>query len=408
MIKKEILDNGLVILIEKRPIDLAAIAACAKVGTWHEEAKINGISHYLEHLLFCGTKKYPQPTQVGVEMESIGGYLNASTNKERIIANGVVLPKFFDNGLDIISEMVQNPLLLEEQVEKERKVIFEEIKRSDDNLNNFTWKSLMRLLFENNSYGLPTPGTKESVSNIKREDFVAYFESNYVPNNLIISIVGGISEEPALKKIKEYFGNLPRKKVKTPEFPADNQKFPRENIFEKEGQQAQVFLGFRVPGLEKSKESTALRLLNVYLGNGKSVLFNEIRTKRRLAYDAHSEYDNSPGKGSILLYAGVKTESIDEVRGIFEKELEKIRNGEIDQKNLSRAKEFITGKYAMSRETVFEEARKLTWFEQMGVLDSINDWTEMLRPLKAKDIVEVAQKYIDPNKYCWAILKPKA
>ncbi|MDI6606695.1 MAG: pitrilysin family protein, partial [Candidatus Omnitrophota bacterium] len=283
--QKSALDNGLKLVSYNMPQRQSlALGIWIKVGGRFEDAGNKGISHFLEHLLFKGTKKY-SCRKIKESIEGVGGTLNAFTSEE-VTCYLVKLPAAYqDLALDILSDMVLNPSLPAEEVEKERTVILEEIKMYKDLPQSYVHELLEGLLWPGQPLGMNIAGTFESVAGIKREEISLFRENHYTAPNIVISAAGLLEHEQLLEKIKGMFSS-PAKKQLNQFLPAkDKQAKPQLKILHKETEQSHLALGFH--SLRRDHPLRyALSLLHIILGaNMSSRLFNEVREKRGLAYE---------------------------------------------------------------------------------------------------------------------------
>jgi len=211
--KKIRLVNGLTLVFEKKQTETLTIFATVKAGSNNEGKKINGISHFIEHMLFEGTKKRASSRIISNEIESLGGELNAYTSNERTCFYVKVPKKHFDKALDIIADIIQNPLFDEKNIEKERKIILKEINLHKDEPRFHQWILFAKTLFEKHPTRLPTYGSVEAVKKVTRENILDYYYTYYVPGNIVLSVVGNFNKN-AINKVKNQFKNF--KSIKLP------------------------------------------------------------------------------------------------------------------------------------------------------------------------------------------------
>ncbi len=201
--KRFILKNGLTVLLKQKPTNSVAIEVTAKVGSNDEPLRLKGISHFIEHMIFEGTEKR-STRQIANEIESIGGEINAMTTNERTSYYVVVLYKHFDRALNVLSDIIQNPLFDEKMIEKERSVVLDEVNLTTDDPKIHQWVLFQKTLFKKHPCRYPIYGTKKSILNLKRKDLIDFYSRYYVPNNVIISIVGNVNED-VVKKVEAAF-----------------------------------------------------------------------------------------------------------------------------------------------------------------------------------------------------------
>ncbi len=347
------LTNGLrVIAVPMPSLESATVTVWVKVGSRFEEAKISGISHFLEHMAFKGSKKRPSTRDISETIEAIGGVFNATTAREWTNFFIKSRSKLIETSFDVLADMLLNPILRESDIERERGVILEEIALRDDTPTEKVGDLFTQLIFKGNSLGQDISGTKESVKRIQRKDFEQYRKVHYGGKNIVITVAGGIKVGVVEKLIKTYFGKLAKKKEeKAREFKLV-QKSPRTYLEYKDSEQAHLVLGF--PAYRRAhKQRFALSVLSTILGSGMSSrLFIEIRDKRGLAYVVGSSSQSYIDTGFFAVYAGVVTQRVDEAIKVILDQLHGIsgRRYPVSKKELNKTKEFIKGRMALALE----------------------------------------------------------
>jgi len=313
---RKVLKNGMTILFEKRDIPVVSVAFAVRAGGINESAKEKGISHFIEHMLYKGT-----PTRnlkkIAEEIERNGGELNGFTD-EAITAYWCKMPsEHFDVAFDVLSEMVKNPLLDKKELEKERKVIFEEIKMYHDNPRMHVFDEIKKTLYSG-AFGMKLAGTTETMSSIDRKKMFEKFEQIYRPNNMILCVVGDANFEKIVKFAEK---NFDKEKGNVPE-----QKFDLKNelkIEKRKGiDQANLVFAHHGP-LVGDKKSYAAQVLSILMAGGMSSrLFQEIREKRNLAYAVKGDCDIAKDYAYSLIYVGTTKENVDVVKKLILEEFE--------------------------------------------------------------------------------------
>lgn len=389
------LKNGLTIIIEKKPIETTTIQATVKVGSNNENKKINGISHFIEHMLFEGTKKRPNSQIISNEIESLGGELNAYTCNERTCFYIRVPKKHFDKALDITADILQNPLFNEKNIEKERKIILKEIDLHKDEPRFHQWILFTKTLFKKHPAKLPTYGTVEAVKRITRKDLLNYYHKYYVPNNTIILVVGNFNKN-IVNKIKNQFKNLkPKKLSKTKKI-----KEPKQNKIEIKKEKRKILSSYMVMGYKtpprKNKDSYVLDVIRSILGRGQSgKIFDEIRNKRGLAYEVGVHHDPSINYGFFAVYLNTDKKNIKKIIQLIIKEFENLKN--LTSKELKEAKGFLIGQHILENEDPKELADELSYWESIKDAELLNKYIKEINKINKKDILRVANKYLTKN-----------
>lgn len=346
-----IFENGLrVINVPIKNIASVTILVLIRTGTKYEKKKEKGISHFLEHMLFKGTKKRPNSLDISKELDGIGGIYNAFTSKDFTGYFVKVNSLYLELGLDIVSDIFLHSLLKEEEIEKEKRVILEEIKMIEDNPMQYIEILWEKLLYKDQPAGWEISGTKETILRIKRENLINYLKNHYLTSNTIIGIAGKINLKKTINLIRKYFKKMKKGEEAEREKTKETQKAPQKLFYKKDVAQAHLGLGFRAFNMFHPKRY-ALEILSVILGgNTSSRFFQELREKRGLAYYISTSYERNPDTGYLVTYTGVDHKKTKEVINLILEEYQKIKEKGPDLKEIKRAKEFLKGRIKLSLE----------------------------------------------------------
>jgi predicted Zn-dependent peptidase len=348
--KKDKLKNSLEIV--KIPDSSSkTVTALIMVGTGsRNETRVNnGISHFLEHMMFKGTEKYPDALSLASALDAVGGEFNAFTSKEYTGYYIKLRAEKLEIALEILSDMLSNSTFKQEEIEKERGVILEEI-------NMYRANPMMRLddvfescLYGDNSAGWEVIGTKENIKKFQRKDFVNYFKKQYGANNLHLVLAGNLPKNINSLSSK-YFSDFVKNKKKEPAKVSLKQKVPQIKVEYKENDQINLALGVRAFAIDDKREAT-LKLMQVILGGSMSSrLFTEIREKRGLAYYVKATTELYRDSGYLAIEAGLKNEAVYEAIEVILDEFKKLALEAVSAKELKRNKEMIKGRMALSLE----------------------------------------------------------
>src|SRR3989344_1396321 len=327
-LQKTKLKNDLRVLTSPMPsFESATVLIMVGAGSRYETKLNNGISHFLEHMAFKGTKKRPSAIEISGLIDSIGGEFNAFTTKEY---TGYYIKSGKNNielSFDLLSDMVQNSLLSEKEIEKEKGVILEEINLYEDTPMRNIGDVYERLLYGDTPMGWDTAGEKNIIKKIKREDFMNYFKALYSPSNMTIVVAGGTEEKKILPLVNKYFSQMePFEGIKP--LPVEEKQIkPQINIKDKKTEQAHLAMGLRTVSLD-SPEKYPLSVLSSILGGGMSSrLFHEVREKRGLAYYVRANSDQYKDVGSLVITAGIDPKRSDEAIEVIISELSDLSEG---------------------------------------------------------------------------------
>ena len=387
--KRFVLKNGLTVLLNQRPTNSVAIDVTVKVGSNDEPLKLKGISHFIEHMLFEGTKNRTTQ-QIANEIESVGGDINALTSSERTAYYIVILSKYFDIALDVLSDLIQNPLFDEKMVDKERKVILNEVSLTLDDPKIHQWILFQKTLYKKHPCRYPVYGTIEAVSNLKRKDLFDFYSKYYVPNNIIISIAGNVDKE-VIKKIEKAFSFSKKSVPETKKVIEPKSTKPLKFIEKRKISQSYMVLGYKtVP--RTHPDSFVLDVIKSILGRGQSSkLFQEIRTKRGLAYSVGFHYEAGIDYGWVAVYVSTDKKNITKTKDLALKEIQGLRK--ISDNDLKDAINFIEGDYLLSNEDNHSLSNTMSECELIGQPSLIKNYITKIKKVKKEDIKRVAKKY---------------
>lgn len=347
MIERYTLSNGLRIVLEPvENVRSVSIGIWILTGSRNETMENNGVSHFLEHMLFKGTKNR-SAQDIAEAFDSIGGNVNAFTAKEYTCYYARVLDTYQEHALEILADMFFNSILSEEELAREKKVIMEEIKMYEDSPDNLVHHLLSKAMFGNHSLGRSILGTAANLEAMNRDTLLKYMENFYVPNNIVISIAGNV-EKDFIEKVEKHFASFSRPNRdnirKKPLFVYDS------ITNEKEIEQAHVCFGF--PGLAaKDEAAISLAVINSSLGVGMSSrLFQEVREKRGLAYSVYSFHNAYVDSGMLGIYVGTNKEQLPVLREAVDETISRLVEDSLTEKELLNKKEQLKGNILLSLE----------------------------------------------------------
>jgi len=346
------LNNGMEVILAPQTANPATtVMVTVKVGSKYESKEISGLSHFLEHMTFKGTKRRPKPIDISSELDGLGASYNAFTGQEQTAYFAKVRNKHFDQILDIISDIYLNSTVPEKELEKERGVIIEEINMYEDIPMQRVQEDFLKVLYGDQPAGWPIAGRKEVVKNLKRKDFVDYRKKHYKSENTILTIAGGYSKKNIKKKIENTFGFLEKQpETKLPEV-IEKQKKPAESIRFKKSDQTHLIVGFRAFDIHDDRRF-ALGVLGDILGGGMSSrLFKKIRGEMGAAYYIQAGSSLDTNSGIIEASAGVSNDKVEKVIKAILGEFKKLKEELVGYKEIKKAKEHIIGRMFLAIET---------------------------------------------------------
>jgi len=371
------LDNGITVIFEKRDIPVISISASVKFGAQFENEKIKGISHFIEHLVFKGTKNR-EVLEIPKEIESKGGIINAFTGEEVTCFWNKLPSKYFSVGADICRDLVLNPLFEKEPLERERKVILEEIKMYRDNPGTYVLEKIKEMLYVP-PFNMSIAGTIESVSGLSRERVIDIFNSVYSANNMIFCVVGKSDIDEVINEAKKF----PKTKKDILELPIKLRN--AEAIEKREGiDQAHEVIGFHMPKLT-DKDRYAAEIFDNILGSGMSSrLFQEVREKRGLCYSIKSHLEQSKDYSYEFIYTGTEKDKVNEVKKIVLNEIKKL--GELNQRDFNETKERLIGAREIGKEKCDVTMIELLQEELGGGAENYYKYEEKINKVKLEEV----------------------
>src|SRR6266568_1532345 len=360
-------------------------------GSRLEDDRLAGVSHFIEHLCFKGTRRRPSSKEIADAIEGVGGFINASTDKELTAYWARVPSEHMGLGLDVLFDIVANSRLDEADIERERMVILDELRMYRDQPQDYVQNLFEELVWPDHPLGRDIAGTEESVSRLNREDILEYADAHYRLPNLVIGAAGSLDEERTLVEVKRGLSLRPGLDGATPATSPAQLTSPRVLLRRRETEQAHICLGARALSY-LDPDRYVLDLLNTVLGEGMSShLFLNIRERLGLAYDVHSFTQKHRDTGYLGIYIGVEPKkAVDAVNAAL-MELRALGETEVPDDELARAKEFTKGRLRLELETTNGVAFWLTYQELLlGGIKTIDEEIALVDAVSAADIKRVA------------------
>ncbi len=407
MFDKTVLPNGLRIVSSSLPHTRSvSINVFIGAGSRYESDDIAGVSHFLEHMLFKGTKRRPTAREISEEIEGIGGVMNAGTDKELTVYWAKVGDHRFAATLDILADSLLNSLLDSDELEKERAVILEELAMTEDSPADIVNILIDEVVWPKQPLGRDTGGTPESVKAITRDDVIRYMGQLYVPQNTVVAVAGNVTHAEVVDRVTECLGEWqphPFASWYPAQIPDDT---PRLRLRSKRTEQAHFCLA--TPGFSAAHpDRYVLDVLNAVLGEGMSSrLFLEIREKRSLCYDVHSYVNHYLDTGSTVVNAGVDPSKLDEALRATIEELLKMAE-RVPDKELTKAKEFIKGRLQLRMEDTRAVA---SWLGGQELLRreilTVDEVLQIVEDVTPESLERVASELWRPESFRLAVVGP--
>ncbi len=395
--QRKVLRNGLRIITVPMPsFESVTSLVMVGAGSRYETVKNSGISHFLEHMAFKGTKKRPSAIDISTLIDGIGGEFNAFTGKETTGYYIKSAVSHVDLCLDVLSDMLQNSKLDKIEINKEKGVILEEINLYEDTPSRKIGDIYERLLYGDTPMGWDIAGEKDIIRQINREDFQEYMQSLYSADNITVVVAGGINEDKTAELIEKYFGKMPKFDTLRYKRVVEKQEKPQVFIKQKTTEQVHIALGFRTVPLSHP-DRYVLSVLSAILGGGMSSrLFHEVREKRGLAYYVRTASEQYQDVGNLVSTAGLDPKRVEEGIKVIVEEYGKISKlkGQISKQELSKAKEFLKGHFVLE----LEDSRSVAGFysQQELLEEKVENPDEIMAKIDkvtVSDVEKAAQRY---------------
>ena len=390
------LKNDMTVICEKRELPVVALSISNRFGAGSEDAKIKGIAHLIEHMVFTGTKTRTHE-DISREIEKKGGMINAFTAQESTSFWFKLPSEHVFAGLEILYDILSNPVFPAEKFEKEKKVILEEIKMYHDDPQRGVYDILIENLYEK-PFGMSIAGNEKTVSALKRDFVFDYFSENYSPEKYIVTIVGDVDFEAICSWLEKRFiaGKKKEKRIRI-------MKKQKESIEEREGiEQAHFLFGVHAPMMHE-KDYSVLEVLDAWLASGmSSYLFLTIREQKGLAYIVQSSLNSEKSHSFYAIYTGTRKEAIGEVKKLILEGFAKASH--MTEEDLSEAKERLIGLHQISREESSRVMMELLFYEMAIKAEEYYSREEKIRSVTLVEVKNLAKKLV--KEYSTAAIVP--
>ncbi len=402
------LDNGLRVVTTPVPTaESVGVNLFVGVGSRCEQPRLNGISHYLEHMLFKGTHRRPDPIEIAEAIEGSGGVLNAYTGREVTCYWNHVPYDAAYHAMDVLADMVFDSRLDPEEVEKERSVVQQEIKRSHDQPGAWVGELLSQALFGDQPIGWSIAGPPEVIQVIQRPDFIEHMDRWYRPNNMVLSVAGRVEYEEVMRWARELFGSSEPGEI-APLEPAYSD-IPEEHVLAdgREIAQSNLAIGLRALGRD-DPDRFALTVMTNLLGRGMSSrLFREVRERRGLAYSIGASTARYAGVGAFSISAGVSPENLIEATRVILHELRRLVDEPAGEEELAKARDYTSGSFRLGLESTMSLGQRhgdslLT----LGRIETVDEVVAQYQAVQPEDVQRVAGRIFRPGNLAMAVVGP--
>ncbi|HEX4036703.1 MAG TPA: pitrilysin family protein [Acidobacteriaceae bacterium] len=403
-IRRTVLPNGLIVLTERMEhVRSVAMGVWMRVGSRHEVPELNGISHFVEHMVFKGTKAR-SAQRIAREVDAIGGNLDAFTGKETVCFNIKVLDEHVPTALDVLSDLVLYPVFASEEIARERGVILEEIKMDEDSPDTLVHEIFTQNFWKGHPLGKPILGTRDTVRSFDQTTLVRFFEQRFLAGNMVFSAAGNIEHDSFVELVAKNFGALttgpPCCETMAPTVT------PRIHLRNKKSlEQVQLCLGVPAPPVADSSRYITL-LLNTILGGGMSSrLFQTVREERGLVYAIYSDLAPYRDTGSLCVYAGTSADRALQVIDLVMEEFRRLKTEPLQPGELRRSKDQLRGNLLLSLESSMSRmsnlARQQMYFERFFGLEEL---LERVEAVSEEEVQAMAAELFHPERVALTLL----
>ena len=406
--QKITLDNGLRIILTPLPAfrSATAIVLCG-AGSRYEHKETNGISHFLEHMFFKGTKRRPTAAKISHTLDGIGADYNAYTGKETTGYHIKAASEHLPLVLDMLSDMLWDSKFDEAEIEKERGVIIEEINLYEDTPMRRVADIYEQLLWGDQPLGWDIAGRKEVIRSLAREDFLNYISGRYAPGNMVVSLAGSFDQKEAVGAIKKYFGQRANHSVSTFRPVVGDQNAPAVRVVYKKTDQAHLIVGVRGFKIGHPDRYNTAILATILGGGMSSRLFINVREQRGLAYYVRADHEAYLDTGTMAAAAGVDLRRIDEAISVILAEFAQIAKESVTLRELKKAKDYIRGRLILAWEDSRTAAVSYGTDELLeGRVRTLDDYLREIEAVRAEDVLRVAKTLFVNGKLNLAVIGP--
>jgi len=403
------LDNGMKVFIRENPgTKTVAIDAWVRTGSINEPPSLNGISHFLEHMLFKGTKKY-KPGEIDRIVEGLGAVWNAATSEDYTHFYLSVASPYFTPCLDVMAEVLKNSVIDPNEVERERLVILEEYRRKQDNPAGFLFEKVYMKSYTRGPYKYPVLGTPETIQAITAEDIRQYYLQYYTPETVTLVIVGDVKAEEILPEIKKRFADFTRKHKPTSTDYTTEYAFNLRERYERPAGDVYMAMSFPAPGIDRVDDVCAMDVLSVILGEGRSSrLYRIVKEQKQLVSSIDVSYATQRLDSLFVISATLNPDKLQKAEKAIITEIKRIRRQKPSRRELKKAKRMITNSYYFATETNAGQAGIFGYYYNLtGSVEFEKKYLERINAVSAEAVQEVARKYLSPDSYNLFYVQPR-
>ncbi|MHB9155070.1 MAG: M16 family metallopeptidase [Endomicrobiales bacterium] len=400
------LDNGLTVIIkENHSLPVVSVQVWVKVGSVNETKNTTGLSHFLEHLIFKGSEKYPGP-EIAKTVETQGGVINAATSKEFTQFYIDIQESGWREAVRILADTMANAVFPPEEIEKERPVVIEEIRRHEDNPGAVLYDLFNEAVFRETPYHASIIGSSTVIANVTRDEIASYYHAHYTPEKMVLSIAGDVRPQEALQLVRETFGKQPKQAA--PEEPRLIEPMHQAQSLrrEKEVEHEYWYGGFVGPDLGSDDQFAADVAATVLGGGRSSRLFRKLREEKRLVYSIGSSFWSQRGSGAMVFSAVFEPKKEKDALDAASREIALFIDKGPTETEIKRVKEMIKAQWYFGLESFHDQASTLGYWQMQGRPEMVDIYIDRLEKVTAKDVTGFMKKYFTSQGLSQAFLEP--
>ncbi|MCL2799331.1 MAG: insulinase family protein [Endomicrobia bacterium] len=399
-------DTGLTSVLINNDDSLAAsVSVYVRAGAVDEKSSQAGLSHFLEHLMFKGSKNY-QGDELSRRVENMGGYINAATSKEYTMYYINIQKDGVEEAVKMLADVVQFPLFPQDDVDRERKVVIEEIQRHSDNPESVLYETFFKTIYEKSALKNSIIGTADVIANVSRDEIYDYYSSHYVPEKMVVVVSGNFDKNKTQKLIDKTFGKIQKRTPLPDPVTLESVHTGKDWIKHDKVEVGYLVSGFLGPDITSDDIFTADLAMSVLGGGKSSRLYRVLKDEKQLVYSIGSSFMTVKGTGIAYVSAVFAPENLDEIKAEIKKQIEDIIKNGITEEELNRAKLAFKTSWNFSHETPFDIAYNVGYWTLMGRPEAADNYMLKIKALTAENVREFFAKYYSPDRITNAALLP--
>lgn len=400
-------DNGLTsVLIHDNNSLAASVNVYVRTGSIDEKSTQAGLSHFLEHLMFKGSKNYTGD-ELSRRVENMGGYINAATSKEYTVYYINIQKDGVEETIKMLADVMEHPLFPQEEIDKERKVVIEEIQRYSDNPVSVLYENFFKNIYTESAFKNSVIGTADVIANVSRDEIYEYYSTNYVPEKMVVVVAGNFDKKRVSKLINETFGKIPKKEVPAEPVIIENIYKSTDIVIKKDVEVGYLVLGFLGPDMKNDDIFTADLAMAILGGPKSSRLYKTLKEDKNLVYSVGSDFMTVKGTGVGYVMAVFDPKNLEAAKLEIKEQIRIIIENGVTQEELDRAKLAAKTSWNFSHEKPSDIAYNTGYWTVMGRGNISTDYLSKIEKISTKDIVDFFIKYYNQEKITSMALLPK-